>query len=173
MYRTFKNDIEKGHNLEAYAQGTQLYYRVEYVEPLVAGSQGVINFGSIAASSLVAKAVQTLLQTDENHLMRFRCVPIDDCEVQFWEPGPNGLKAEKNFQTRATLATPWYDPELIGTEFWVLGMNRDVQIAVYNPRVVTQPSSRVLFFGWHYFLTALDAKPQGHTTWIPAQGLGY
>lgn len=167
-YGTLDPVARKGENLEVWSQGQLMYYTVDFVEPLPAGSRSVIDFGSLTAGNKTQKAVQSLLQVDKDHLLQVRMFPIDDVEVELWQLSGNARFNEKNWFARVTRFTPFFDPDGRTTEFFVNGKDRDAQFVVNNPRSAALSSSRVMFWGFRYVLTPLPNKPE-RFTWIPAE----
>ena len=86
--------------------------------------------------------------------------------------------------------TRQWDRHLSTTTFWVLGLNRDMNLEVRNRTAFAQPIARFIFMGYRMLLKAYDlsalttnekramtrgdkevvAKIIGPTTWVQAEG---
>ncbi|MCX6022503.1 MAG: hypothetical protein NTZ05_12380 [Chloroflexi bacterium] len=149
-----KADVDD--ELKIYTKNTFAYYRVDFVEGMPPGSQGVIDFGAIAANGTITKTAQSLLQLDDGFLVQIRYRPLDDVELQLWQLGNSGRHYTKNWHARVTAFTARGNPDFSQTEFWVLGKDRDAQIAAINPRPTALARSRTEFWGWRYLVAPID-----------------
>jgi len=162
-------------NISIYTGGKYSNYSVEFIEPMPRSSPMVVEMvaatgnTSIAANGQIAKAVVNILQLAENEFLQLRWYPLDNVEGVLWEQSAVGRFVTRSVQSRVNILTPARDPYLSTTTFFVLGMNRDINLEVQNPQPIIVPVARFVFFGFRYVLQPLDNKP-AITTYIPAEG---
>lgn len=143
-------------NLAVWSMGRWQYYNVDYIEPLPgASSVSTINYGAVAASSSVAITELTQFDVDEHQLLQLRFYPIDDIEVRLWEARSQSRFSARSIQARATPLTRRDDPDLLTTEFNVLGRDRNAFIEVINNNPYALTRSRVVFLARRYILIPL------------------
>jgi len=162
-------------NISIYTGGQWKPYEVEFIEPMPRSSPMVVEMvtatgnTSIAANGQVAKAVVNILQLGENEFLQLRWYPLDNVEGVLWEQAAVGRFVTRSVQARVNILTSARDPYLSTTTFFILGMNRDMNLEVTNPNPVVIPVARFVFFGFRYVLQPLTTKP-AITTYIPAEG---
>jgi len=125
---------------------------------------------TIAANGQIARALVGILQLAEHEFLHLRWEPLDDVEGILWELSSQARFNARSVHSRVTLFTHVRDPYLATTTFFILGMNRDMNLQVQNPLPVFQPVARFVFFGYRYLLEPLKTEPTT-TTWVPAEGL--
>lgn len=183
-------------NLSIWTLGQWQHYRVEYSEPMPPGPASIVDMvvqaaaTTIAANGTIARRVVTILQVNDLELLQVRLEPIDNMEAVVWEQSGQARFNSRNIQSRVDRNTRLWDPTLATTQFWVLGINRDMNLEARNPMAYAMPTARFMTWGHRYILEAhsLDGLTDevkkflrlgvvatvkqyiGETTWIPAEG---
>ncbi len=185
-------------NLSILTLGKWAHYVVEYEEGIPPGPAGIVDMVTVAgqttlaANGSITKRVVAVLQLNDNEFLHLRWMPIDNVEGLLWELASQARLATRSLQSRVSRDTILYDPTLATTTFWVMGLNRDMQLEVRNPMGYATPTARFIFFGNRMVLKAWDfdclgvkgadkeklaagdletvRKYIGATTWVPAEG---
>ena len=183
-------------NLSIWTLGAWSHYAIQYEEPIGPGPNSQVDMcvqggvTNIAALGSIVKQVVTVLQLNDYEFLHVRFEPIDNVEGIIWEQAGTLKFASKNVQSKTDRYTRLWDPTMASTTFWVLGLNRDMNLQVSNPLNYAQPKARFQFWGIRYILvpwdfSALPANTQallrqgdlatvraqiGTTTWLPAEG---
>lgn len=183
-------------NLSIWTLGQWRHYRVEYIESMPPSPASEVDMvaqaaaTAIAANGTIAKRVVTILQVNDLELLQVRMDPIDNMEGIVWEQSGQAKFNSRNIQSRVDRRTRSWDPTLATTQFWVLGINRDMNLEVRNPMGYAMPTARFIFWGHRFILEehSLDGltdevkkflrlgvldtvrKFIGETTFIPAEG---
>lgn len=185
-------------NLSIFTLNAWAHYRIEFEEPVPPTPASIVNMvtlpGSgittLAAGGTINKLAVAALQLSNLELAHFRWEPLDNVEGVLWEK--SGLL---RFNTRGITArvdrnTRQWDPTLSTTTFWILGLNRDMNLEARNPMQRATPAARFIFWGFRYILSSLDNPAWtdiqrkllaqgdlatvkllcGPTTWLPAEG---
>ena len=174
----FKQKLREGQIARIWTSQGWHYYLCLYAQAMPQSSQSMIDFGAINTGAAAAKAVQSVVQLNKSELIQYRMECIDDIEIQLYEIGQIPMWNTKNVQARVTIFTPYHDPDLESTEFWVLGQDRDVQFTANNAQAVNIAAghARAAFWGWRYILGAeltgadLLAKLAGAAAAVDASG---
>lgn len=162
-------------NLSVFTGGDWSHYRIEYIEPIPRSHPTIIEMvtasgaTTIAANGTIAKQVVPILQVQDLEFTHLRWEPIDDMEGVLWELSSQGKFATRSVHARVTRFTSVRDPYLATSTFWILGLNRDMNLEVRNPNPVALPLARFVFFGYRYILEPLKTVPTV-TTNVPAEG---
>lgn len=162
-------------NMSIWSGGIWHHYKADFIEPVPRSSPMVVEMvvatGNtfMAANGIIARAVVGILQLAELEFLHLRWEPLDDVEGILWEQSSQGRYAPRSVQARVTPFTAARDPNLATTTFFILGMNRDMNLEVRNPRPVIQTVARFVFWGYRYLLEPVGAEPKP-TTWVPAEG---
>lgn len=162
-------------NLSIYTAGQWRHYRIAFMEPMPRSDQMMVEMvvasgaTTIAANGTIAKRLVAILQPAENEFLHLRFEPIDDMEGVLWEQSSQARFSARSVHARVTRFTWLRDPYLATSTFFILGMNRDINLEVRNPSGVAQPLARFVFWGYRYLLEALPNEPPA-TTWVPAEG---
>jgi len=185
-------------NLSIWTQGSWSHYVINYLEPVPPGPASTVEMVTASGAAwllpyaTIAKQVVAILQPNELEFMHLRWEPLDNVEGVLWEQAGQAKFNVRNFHARVDLNTKLWDPHLVSTTFWILGMNRDMNLEVRNPMPVVIPMARFRFWGYRYLLSLFDAtaltapdraklaqgdietvrKHVGPTAWIPAEGRG-
>lgn len=127
---------------------------VRTVTTLPPGPSLDVNFGAIAANGNLAVATVNAFELTNDQWVQFRCVPIDDVEIELYNP-----RSIPDFTIRATLSritpqTSRWDPDLASTEHHWLGPSSP-GYAVYNTTAYALAAAVVRFWGYRYDVTAL------------------
>lgn len=169
-------------NIAIWTENKYLPYRIEWMEGVPASSPWVVDlcfpppagpFTALPANGQIAKTAIALFQQNKNELVHFRWEPIDDVEGGLWELGTVNRYSPKGGAARVTPFTGDRDPWLATTTFFILGINKDIQLGCYNPQAVAQFVARFSFFGYRYVLSEQlpDSALNGPITFLPAQGM--
>lgn len=170
-------------NLSVWSSGVWSHYRILNIEPMPLGSPMVVEMvvasgaTTIPGYGTIAQRIVAILQLAEREFLHVRWEPIDDVEGILWEQASVGKFVTRGTHSRVTRFTSARDPWLATTTFWILGMNKDMQLEVRNPNPGALPQARFAFFGYRYKLEELSEvegkeietgrKP---TTYVPAEG---
>ena len=170
-------------NLSIWTVGSWSHFRIQNMEPLPISSPMVAEMVALtgnvnlAAYGTIAQSVVVILQPRELEFLQLRWYPIDDVEGVLWEQSGQGRFVTRSVHARVSRFTRDYDPNLVMTQFFILGMNRDMNLEVRNPNPNILPLARFVFFGYRYMLfehdkaTATEIEEgRKATTWIPAEG---
>ena len=153
--------VSEKQNIAVWSQGRWMYYNVDYIEPLPASGQTIVDFlalsggSSLAAGAQIALQDVTTFQVDEHQLLQLRFQPIDDIELTLWETRSQGKFATRGVHCRVSLMTRGLDPHFASSEFNVLGRDRDPFISVDNVSAYALEQARALFYGRKYILQPL------------------
>lgn len=146
-------------NLSIYTLGKWEHCRVNFIEPISAGPAGIVDavtqagVTTIGANATINKQIVTILQLNDYELLQVRWEPLDNVEGLIWELAGQQKNASRNIHSRVDINTRLRDRNLVSTQFWVYGRNRDMNLETRNPLAVAQPSARFMFWGWRYILT--------------------
>ncbi len=189
-------------NLAIWTLGQWAYYRIEYQEGIPPGPASTVDMvavaglATLAAAGTIVKQIVPALQLNKNEFMHLRWEPLDNVEGVLWELGGQARLNTRRIQCRVDRNTWLRDPAYATTTFWILGIERDMNLEVRNPMAMATPFARFIFWGWRYILSEL--KPQnmssdpriagqemlalqhgdlamvekkiGPVTWLPAEG---
>lgn len=182
-------------NLSIWTLGKWQHYRIDYQEPMPPGPAMVVDTvaqagqTSIAANATINRQICTILQLNDNEFLHVRFRPLDNVEGLIWEQAGQQRFASKNVHSRVDRMTGITDPYWATTTFFILGINRDMNLETRNPTGYSKPSARFQFWGIRMILypyprssdpsiqQKLDAgdvdtvrQTIGVTTWLPAEG---
>lgn len=172
------------------------FHTVEFSEPMPPGPAMVVDLVTVAgvtfigANATIAKRIVAALQVNDNELLQLRWEPLDNVEGVLWELAGIARLASRNVHSRVDRSTRNWDPTLSTTQFWVLGLNRDMNLEARNPMGYALPAARFQFFGHRFVLkdyplgdvSAADKAALasgdikkvrdiiGPVTWLPAEG---
>ncbi len=166
-----------GENLGLWTGARYDPYRIAWIEGIPESSPYTVDMitvlaaGPLAANTLSQKTVVTALQMDDKELLHARWEPVDYVEGLIWELASGPRYASKGGQARTSPFTHERDPWLATTTFFVLGLNKDANIGVYNPQMVATPQARFAFWGFRYILKVLPGKIDQYKpiTYLPIQ----
>lgn len=169
-------------NLGILTEGAYRYYNIYYVEglprsrPLIIDMVGLNNAANIPAyTQLAAQLIQAIRPGGHEKMMEFlhlRWEPLDDVEGFLFELNNQGRFSAAGVFASVTRFSRDLDPYLAATTFFVIGVNKDAQIAAFNPNPVALPRARFVFQGYRYLLTPLAVKPAVATE-LPATAAVY
>lgn len=183
-------------NLSIMTLGNYSHYIIEYLEPLPPGPASVADMVAIAgatglaANATINKRIVPILQLNDLEFAHLRWEPLDNVEGVLWELSGQARFNSRNIHSRVDRNSRRYDPSLSLTTFWVLGLNRDMNLECRNPMGYAIPAARFQFFGYRYILKEIDLSGLssdvkikmkagdiatvrasiGTTTWLPAEG---
>ena len=185
-------------NLSVFTGANWAHYKIEFIEPIPPGPASVVDMVAvptgvrtqIAANGTITKQVINFLQVAEEEFLHVRFEPLDNVEGVIWEQSGQPRFAARNIHARVDKKTRQWDPYLSTTTFYIIGLNRDMNLEVRNPMGYIMPVARFIFWGERYVLTewpcdgisSADQKKLkqgdqetvrriiGQTTWIPAEG---
>ncbi|RLJ08586.1 MAG: hypothetical protein DRP12_00025 [Candidatus Aenigmatarchaeota archaeon] len=130
-------------------------FRVAWIEPLPAIDK---DFGSLAAGAETGDTEVTDVYTDENQLVQFRIIPLDDVEVTVKQPRAKGRWVTKVVQAKLIKDNPHDNlAEMFQFE------DRGLFFNVKNPTSYTLPASRVRLVGFRFVLEPLSEMPEKKT----------
>jgi len=168
--------IKIGENLSIWTQGKWDYYKAKFIEPIPRSSpmilEAITASGAVilAANGTITKRVVAFLALNDKEFLHLRWEPLDDVEGVLWEQAGTGRFITRSVQARVTRFTAARDPYLSSTTFFILGMNRDMNLEVRNPNPVVIAVARFVFWGYRYLLDVLPTTPPVYTS-IPAEGM--
>lgn len=183
-------------NLSIWSLKKWNHYIIDFLEPIPPSSQSTVEMvtasgaTSLAAGGTIAKQVAAILQLNELEFTHLRWEPLDNVEGVLWELAGQARFSTRSFHARVNRNTRLWDPHLVTTTFWVLGINRDMNLEVRNPMLYATPVARFRFWGYRYILVPwnfsgllFDEQRKleqgdletvrtriGVTTWLPAEG---
>jgi len=169
-------------NLSIWTRAKWSHFQIVFIEPFPRSSQTQVDAvnaagaTTVAANGTIAKQNVAILQLSEFEFLHLRWEPIDDVEGVLWEQASSGRFVTRGTHSRVDIRTRFRDPYLATTTFFILGMDRDMQLEVRNPLPVAQPAARFQFWGFRYLLEehteakakAIDAGSV-QTSWLPAE----
>jgi hypothetical protein len=171
-----------GENIGALTEGSYHYFNIDYIEglprsrPLMVDLVALNNAANIGAYTLLNAQLVLAIRPGGNDTKReflhLRWEPIDDVEGFLFETANQGRFSAQGGQASVTPFSKDMDPYLAGTTFFVIGVNKDAQIAAYNPNAVALLRARFVFWGYRYLVIPLSSKPQVATL-LPAQSAVY
>jgi hypothetical protein len=136
----------------------------------------LLNQANIAAYTQLAAQLVTAIRPGGNdqkkEFLHLRFEPLDDVELFLFELANQGRLSAAGVFASVTRFSRAQDPFLAATTFFVIGVNKDAQIAAYNPNPVALPRARAGFWGYRYLVTPLSAKPAVATE-LPASAAVY
>ena len=169
-------------NLGILTEGAYRYFNVYYIEPLprsrplmvdMVALNNVANIGAYTQlNAQLILAIQPGGSDKMKEFLHLRWEPIDDVEGFLFELSNQGRFSARGVQASVTRFSRDQDPWLAATTFFVIGVNKDAQIAAFNPNAVALPRARFVFWGDRYLLTPLDTKPPV-ATMLPATAAVY
>lgn len=119
--------------------GRYKYYLIDDNEPIPPGPastvDAVANAGltNIPAGGTSNKALVQILQLASTELLHLRFCALDPLEGVIWEQ-PGQAKFNTRFiHARVDQWTPLLDPQFATTTFFIIGLNRDMNLEVRNP----------------------------------------
>lgn len=185
-------------NLSILTLGKWTHYWIDYEEPIPPGPASTVEMvtfsgaTSLAAGGTITKRIVPILQLNDSEFMHLRWEPLDNVEGVLWEQGGQARFQIRNVHSRVDRNTRSRDPHLTTTTFWVMGLQRDMNLEVRNPMSYATPVARFLFWGWRYLIRPWQweargvsiedqnllglgdletvKKYLGQTTWLPAEG---
>lgn len=181
-------------NMAIYTNYQWSHYLCAYQEPLIPGPamnfEAVVASGAtaLAANATIQQQVVNILQLNDYEFLQVRFAVKDNVEGLIWEKAGQQKFASKNVHSRCDRNTPLFDPMWATTQFWILGINRDMNLEVRNPMGYAIPAARFQFWGIRYILEPLnldgfDKKKfadgdqnyvreslRQPTVWVPAEG---
>lgn len=180
-------------NISVYTRSRWEHYRVDYIEPMPRSTPMVVEMvvasgaTSLVANGTIAKRVVAILQLNTLEFLHLRWEPLDNVQGVLWETAGNARYNARSVQAFVDRNTAKYDPYLATTTFWIMGIDRDMNLEARNPMGYATPVARFAFWGYRYILSELvvdqayraavaqgdvDAvrKTIGATTWLPAEG---
>jgi len=169
-------------NIGVLTEGVYRYFNIYYIEglprsrPMMVDMVALNNAANIPAyTQLNAQLIQSI-QPGGSELMKeflqLRWEPIDDVEGFLFELSNQGRLGAHGVQASVTRFSSAQDPWLAATTFFVIGVNKDAQIAAFNPNAVALPRARFVLWGYRYLIRPLDAKPAVATE-LPATSAVY
>lgn len=162
-------------NVSLWTVGKWAHYQIQNIEPMPRSSPMMVEMvtisgaTTIAANGTISKRVVAILQPKELELLHVRWEPLDDVEGVLWQQSSTGRFVARQVHARVTRFTALRDPYLATTTFFIIGLQRDMNLEVRNPNPVALPQARLVFFGYRYMLRALDREPTV-TTYLPTEG---
>ena len=180
-------------NLSLWTQGMWAHYLIEYQEGIPPGPASTVDMvvqagvTTLAANGTIAKRIVTILQLSTLEFFHLRWEPLDNVEGVLWEQPGQGRLVSRNIHSRVDRNTRGRDPTLATTTFWIIGMDRDMNLECRNPMGYAIPAARFVFWGnrsilkLHEFTgedkvkaAAGDMKTVerliGPSTWLPTEG---
>lgn len=183
-------------NLSLWTLGKWQHYVVDYIEPIPPGTAsqvemvGASGATTLAANATIAKQVVVILQINDNEFLQVRWEPLDYVEGVIWELGGQQKLAARSIHSRVGPNSKLRDPHLALTTFFIMGLQRDMNLEVRNPTGYATPTARFQFWGIRYLITTWDFTSRsvkeradlaagdletvkriiGSTTWVPAEG---
>jgi len=174
------------------------YYQIDYLEPIPPGPANIVDAvtasgnTSIAAGGTIQKQIVTILQVNHLELLHLRFKVLDaGIEAVIWELSGQQKFKSKNLHCRIDQDADRCDPTFSGTTFFVLGIDRDMNLEVRNSMGYAAPMARVMFWGFRYMLRPIVSEQHsdynnlsqgdpeairraniGPVTFLPAEGRG-
>lgn len=164
-------------HLAIYTEQRWKGYVVNFIEPQPRSSNFIVDLiasagvAPLAAGGQVVSQLLQAIQVNEGELCHFRFFVIDDIEAQLWQLANMARFAPRGGQAGVNRFTPFYDPWLATTTFWVLGGlgDKDARIGCTNLSGAVIPRARVGFYGFRYTLTE-EKTTHPNARYLPAQG---
>jgi len=184
-------------NISIFTLGKWEHYIIDYQEVINPGPASTVDMLTqapvttvLAAGATRAKSVVTILQLNALEFLHVRWEPLDNVEGLIWEPSGEQKNASRNIHSRVDLLTRNRDPHLATTTFFILGVNRDMNLEVRNPMRYPIAAARFVFWGnrgilspWDFTSVSAEDKVLlsrgdmatikriiGTTTFVPVQG---
>lgn len=182
-------------NLAIWTNNIWEYFRADYIEGLPRSPAmtrdmvAAAGATTLAANGTIAKRVTDIVQANVLEFLHLRWEPVDNVEGILWEKSGQAKFQARNVVARVTKSTGLHDPYLATTTFWVLGIDRDMNLEVRNPMGYAVPAARFAFWGYRYVLSSLQSVIQagdqaamragdldavrrvfGSVTFVPAEG---
>lgn len=164
-------------NLSVWSENRWMNYRIAFIEPIPRCTTFTIDMVAaagaltIAANGTIAKRLVNFLLMNKDELLHLRWEPVDDVEGELWELAEMARFNPRGGHARVSRLTSVRDPYLATSTFWILGPNKDIQIAVFNLNPIALPLARVAFWGYRYMLVPLPDGQLPTSTYLPAQGM--
>lgn len=149
-------------NMAIWTIGKWQFYTAEYIEPIPPGPATIVDMvtvagvTTIAAGGTIAKRVVPVLQLNSGEMLQLRWEPLDYVEGVLWELAGQGRFASRNIHARTDPDTHLRDPYLSTTQFWIIELNRDMNLEARNPLGYAIPAARFIFWGIRYLVESLD-----------------
>lgn len=184
-------------NLSIWTKGAWAHFQIQFIEPIPASPASIIDLVAVApagtnipANGTIQKKLIPALQVLQLEFLHLRFEPLDNVEGILWELAGSLRFASRAITARVHRMTRSWDPYLASTTFFILGIDRDINLEVRNPMPYAMPIARFMFFGFKMTLTehdltnmSADIKTKlaqgdlqtvrekiGATTWLPAEG---
>lgn len=183
-------------NMSIWSLGKWNHYMIEHQEPISPGPASIVDMvaqagaTTLAANGTIQKRIVTILQLNDYEFLQVRFEPIDNVEGVIWELSGQQSHASRNIHSRVDRNTRKWDPTMASTTFFILGLNRDMNLEARNPMGYALPAARFQFWGvrnilsaWDLSLFSAQQKTKlaagdretvrnliGPTCWLPAEG---
>lgn len=176
-------------HLAVWSDNQWLGFEAALIEPIPRSSNFIVDLiaialvGVLAPTATVGSQLLPAIQVNGNELFHARMYVLDDIEAQLWQLGNVARFSPRGGQAGVNLFTPFYDPWLATTTFWVLGGlgDKDARVGCTNIGGAVLGQARVGFFGYRYrlkpdFVKDKDGKDTAQRTihpsarYLPAQG---
>lgn len=186
-------------NLSILTLGKWMHYWIDYEEPIPPGPGMVVDMVAVAnlpagllAGATITKRVVVILQLNDMEFLHLRWEPLENVEGILWEQAGQARFQIRNVHSRVDRNTRSWDPHLVTTTFWIMGLQRDMNLEVRNPMAYMTPAARFLFWGWRYLIRPYNLEAMGvpiedqnkmglgdpetvkkyigATAWLPAEG---
>ena len=132
----------------------EIFFKVVDVEPI---PSQIVDFGSINSGSSTEKTTEDMknyLRLEGDELAQIRIKPLEDVEIEIWQPPTEARYAIANAPGKITI----YSKEQ-HTETYIMA-DKPFKIRVTNPHGYNLSKSRVVFYGYKYKLEKLEYKPE-------------
>ena len=187
-------------NMSIWTRGKWEHYNVTFQEPIPRASPMIVDMVALApgqflpAAGTIAKQAIAVLGLGDLEFLHLRWEPLDSLiEGVLWEQSGSGRFITSAVHSRVSPYSSQRDPYLAQTTFWILGLDRNMNLEVRNlSPAYAMMTARFMFSGYRYLLESLtdgrtDLTPDqrtklalgdvktvkdviGATTWLPAEG---
>ncbi|MDD5539704.1 MAG: hypothetical protein PHG61_03330 [Candidatus Marinimicrobia bacterium] len=184
-------------NLSIWTLGKWQHYVCLYQNAIVPGPASTVEMVSIsgataiAANGTIQKQLVQTLQLNDYEFLHVRFEPLDNVEGLIWELAGQQVNGSRRIHSRVDRYTKYWDPTFASTTFFILGLNRDMNLEVRNPMGYALYQARFIFWGNRMILEPHPAYNGintaerknlemgdiatvrnliGDTTWVPAEG---
>lgn len=162
----FEPIAKVGEYLAVYPTDKYGYYKINYICQL---PEIVKDFGSLNATSSTGDIKVTELYMDDGFIGQWRIIPLDDIIIEAKQPLAKSLWTTRN-KTASISLRSLKTNFMSGVLEVFIFEDEEFYLNITNPTNYTQPKNRVLFTGFKYSISKLEAPPEKFTT-IPVEAL--
>lgn len=154
-----------GETLGLWYSGVWNYFLVNHLTSIPPSQAAEQDFGAIAAGAQIANQLFTNIQVFSGDFIQVRFWPLDDIQIQVFQPQGSALHNLSNLVPTIDAFTILDDPELVTTETYIYELGNQIlipRLTITNPTQYALTRSVVAFMGHRFGLKPDPTLPPGH-----------